>query len=245
MRRRCSKASGSIPAASTSCGAYRAAVRIRPHPRHGDSLHGESNLSTRATKSRARRSIENGYVRPVVFRGSEMMSVAAQNTKTHVAIAVWQWPSYFDPKEKLKGIRLTISEWKRPAPDTAPTKAKAAGLYMICTLSKHAAEAAGLSRRNDVSTIAAMSPRRRARMCSSSGRQAAYAHSRLLPRRHHAPFGDGAGARAANSRHRAAYRAEGAGRLYGMLPHRHSRRSHSGCRDRTRTIQTWRPSPKR
>jgi branched-chain amino acid aminotransferase len=86
---------------------------------------------------------QDAYVRPVVFRGSEMMAVAAQNTKIHVAIAAWQWPSYFDPKEKLKGIRLDISEWRRPAPDTAPTKAKAAGLYMICTLSKHAAEAKG------------------------------------------------------------------------------------------------------
>jgi branched-chain amino acid aminotransferase len=87
--------------------------------------------------------IVDGYVRPVVFRGSEMMAVAAQNTKIHVAIAVWQWPSYFDPKEKLKGIRLDIAEWRRPAPDTAPTRAKAAGLYMICTLSKHAAESRG------------------------------------------------------------------------------------------------------
>ncbi len=87
--------------------------------------------------------IEDGYVRPVVFRGSEMMAVSAQNTKIHVAVAVWQWPSYFDPATKLKGIRITISDWRRPAPDTAPTKAKAAGLYMICTLSKHAAEAQG------------------------------------------------------------------------------------------------------
>ncbi|MBI1328415.1 MAG: branched-chain amino acid aminotransferase [Alphaproteobacteria bacterium] len=87
--------------------------------------------------------IQDGYVRPVVFRGSEMMAVSAQTTKIHVAIAVWQWPSYFDPKEKLKGIRLDISDWKRPAPDTAPTQAKAAGLYMICTMSKHAAEAKG------------------------------------------------------------------------------------------------------
>jgi branched-chain amino acid aminotransferase len=87
--------------------------------------------------------IVDGYVRPVVFRGSEMMAVAAQQTKTHVAIAVWTWPSYFDPKEKLKGIRLDIAEWRRPAPDTAPTKAKAAGLYMICTMSKHAAETKG------------------------------------------------------------------------------------------------------
>jgi branched-chain amino acid aminotransferase len=87
--------------------------------------------------------IVDGYMRPVAYRGSEMMAVSAQQTKIHVAIALWQWPSYFDPKEKLKGIRLDIAEWKRPAPDTAPSHAKAAGLYMICTMSKHAAEAKG------------------------------------------------------------------------------------------------------
>lgn len=86
---------------------------------------------------------ENGYVRPVVFRGSEMMAVAAQHTKTHVGIAVWEWPSYFDAATKMKGIRLDIADWKRPAPDTAPSHAKAAGLYMIATMSKHAAEAKG------------------------------------------------------------------------------------------------------
>ena len=88
-------------------------------------------------------SMVDAYVRPVVFRGSEQMSVAAPNAKIHVAIAAWPWASYFDPKEKMKGVRLTISDWRRPAPDTAPTKSKAAGLYMICTISKHAAENAG------------------------------------------------------------------------------------------------------
>lgn len=83
------------------------------------------------------------YVRPVVYRGSEMMAVAAQATKIHVAIAAWHWGSPFDVREKMKGIRLDISDWKRPAPDTAPTQAKASGLYMICTMSKHAAEAKG------------------------------------------------------------------------------------------------------
>lgn len=85
----------------------------------------------------------NAYVRPVVFRGSEQMSVAAPYSKIHVAIAAWQWASYFDAKEKLKGIRLTVADWRRPAPDTAPWKSKAAGLYMIATLSKHAAEKKG------------------------------------------------------------------------------------------------------
>lgn len=87
--------------------------------------------------------IVDGYVRPVAWAGSEMMGVSAQHNTIHVAIAVWQWPSYFDPEARLKGIDLTISEWARPAPNTAPVHSKAAGLYMICTMSKHRAEAAG------------------------------------------------------------------------------------------------------
>ena len=87
--------------------------------------------------------LSSAYVRPVAWRGSEMMGVSAQTTKIHAAIAVWEWPSYFNPEERAKGIRLDISQWRRPAPDTAPTDAKAAGLYMICTLSKHAAEKKG------------------------------------------------------------------------------------------------------
>lgn len=87
--------------------------------------------------------ITDGYVRPVAWRGSEMMGVAAQATKINVAIACWPWPSYFSPEARLRGIRLKISPWKRPAPDTAPTTSKAAGLYMICTLSKHEAEREG------------------------------------------------------------------------------------------------------
>ena len=87
--------------------------------------------------------IADGYVRPVAWRGSEMMGVSAQQTKIHVAIAAWQWPSYFSKEARLKRLRLTISNWARPAPNTAPTQTKATGLYMICTLSKHAAEQAG------------------------------------------------------------------------------------------------------
>ncbi len=87
--------------------------------------------------------IIDGYVRPVAWRGSEMMGVAAQATKIHVAVAVWQWPSYFSPEAKMKGIRLRFSDWKRPHPETAPTQSKAAGLYMICTMSKHQAENEG------------------------------------------------------------------------------------------------------
>ncbi len=87
--------------------------------------------------------IKDGYVRPVAWRGSEMMGISAQACKINLAIAVWPWPSYFSPEARLKGIRLMTSKWRRPAPDTAPTDTKAAGLYMICTLSKHEAEAEG------------------------------------------------------------------------------------------------------
>ena len=87
--------------------------------------------------------VKNGYVRPLIWRGSEMMAISAQKNKIHVAIATWEWGSYFDPKLKLNGIKLDISNWRRPAPNTIPWDTKAAGLYMICTLSKHEAEAKG------------------------------------------------------------------------------------------------------
>ncbi len=87
--------------------------------------------------------IVDGYLRPMIWRGSEQMGVTAQNAKINVAIATWVWPSYFTLDARLKGIRLQISQWRRPAPECAPVKAKAAGLYMICTLSKHTAERAG------------------------------------------------------------------------------------------------------
>ena len=103
----------------------------------------EDEISAACVQAAQVQGIDEGYVRPVVFRGSEVMAVAAQGAKIHVAVASWQWPSYFDPELKKKGIRMTVAEWRRPAPDTAPTKAKAAGLYMIATLSKHAAEEQG------------------------------------------------------------------------------------------------------
>ena len=87
--------------------------------------------------------IKNGYVRPVAWRGSEMMAISAQKNKIHVAIAAWEWGSYFDPKLKLKGIKLKTSSWRRPSPNSVPWDTKAAGLYMICTLSKHDAESKG------------------------------------------------------------------------------------------------------
>ena len=87
--------------------------------------------------------VQNGYVRPVVWRGSEMMALSSQKSKINVAIATWEWGSYFDPKLKLKGIKMNISSWRRPSPDSIPWDSKAAGLYMICTLSKHEAEKQG------------------------------------------------------------------------------------------------------
>ena len=89
--------------------------------------------------------VTNGYVRPLIWRGSEMMAISAQKNKIHVAIATWEWGSYFDPKLKLNGIKLNISNWRRPAPNTIPWDTKAAGVYMICTLSKHEAEANGFT----------------------------------------------------------------------------------------------------
>jgi branched-chain amino acid aminotransferase len=85
----------------------------------------------------------DAYIRAVSWRGSEMMGVSAQSNTIHLAIACWQWPSYFDPAERLRGIRLDLAEYRRPDPKTAPARAKAAGLYMICTISKHIAERKG------------------------------------------------------------------------------------------------------
>jgi branched-chain amino acid aminotransferase len=91
----------------------------------------------------ARNGLTDCYIRPLAWRGSESISVAAHDTTIHTMIACWDWPSYFKPEEKAKGIRLTWAKYKRPSPETAPTASKAAGLYMICTISKHEAERAG------------------------------------------------------------------------------------------------------
>jgi branched-chain amino acid aminotransferase len=86
---------------------------------------------------------KEAYVRPIAWRGSEALGVSAQMNKIHLAIATWEWPSYFDPAQRLKGIRLDLADYRRPDPKTAPCLAKAAGLYMICTISKHRAEQRG------------------------------------------------------------------------------------------------------
>ena len=105
----------------------------------------EKDINSACNKIISVQNVQNGYVRPVAWRGSEMMAISAQQTKIHVAIATWEWGSYFDPKLKIDGIKLNISKWRRPAPDTIPWDTKASGLYMICTLSKHEAEQQGYS----------------------------------------------------------------------------------------------------
>ena len=103
----------------------------------------ETEINAASNTINKNQTVENGDVRPVAWRGSEMMAISAQQTKIHVAIATWEWGSYFDPKLKVEGIRLNISNWRRPAPNTIPWDTKASGLYMICTLSKHEAEKNG------------------------------------------------------------------------------------------------------
>jgi len=105
----------------------------------------ESDINSACNKIISVQNVQNGYVRPVAWRGSEMMAISAQKTKIHVAIATWEWGTYFDSKLLLKGISLTISKLRRPNPNSVPWDTKASGLYMICTLSKHEAEKNGFT----------------------------------------------------------------------------------------------------
>ncbi len=105
----------------------------------------EIEINSACNKIISVQNVENGYVRPVAWRGSEMMAISAQQTKIHVAVATWEWGSYFDPKLKTNGIKLNISNWRRPSPNSIPWDTKASGLYMICTLSKHEAEQQGFT----------------------------------------------------------------------------------------------------
>lgn len=91
----------------------------------------------------AANNLSDCYIRPIAYRGSEQIGVSAQATKIHLAVAAWEWGSYFPLEQRLKGIRLTLAKYRRPDPATAPSKSKAAGLYMICTMEKHRAERAG------------------------------------------------------------------------------------------------------
>ncbi|EFO31772.1 branched-chain amino acid aminotransferase [Roseibium sp. TrichSKD4] len=103
----------------------------------------EEQINTAKEDLLKRMNLVDAYIRPVAWRGSEMMGISAQKNTIHLAIAAWEWPSYFDPEQRLKGLRLDMAQYRRPDPATAPFKAKAAGLYMICTISKHEAERKG------------------------------------------------------------------------------------------------------
>jgi branched-chain amino acid aminotransferase len=102
---------------------------------------GEIDAATREVV--AANNIGDGYIRPVAWRGSEVMGVSAIGNTTHLAIAAWPWPQYFSPEARLKGITLCLADWKRPSPETAPSQSKAAGLYMIATMAKDRAIKAG------------------------------------------------------------------------------------------------------
>jgi len=93
----------------------------------------------------AKQGVKDGYVRPFSWRGSEKMAISSQTSRIHTAIAAWPWPPYYSDDARMKGLKLSIADWRRPSPETAPTASKAAGLYMICTMSKHKAEAAGFN----------------------------------------------------------------------------------------------------
>ncbi len=180
----------------------------------------------------AKNGLTNCYVRPVAWRGSEMMAVAAQNATIHTAIAVWDWPSMFDIATKMKGIKLDIAEYRRPDPACAPCASKAAGLYMICTISKHRAERRGCAD---------------AMMLDWQGRVAECTGANILFTKGgeiHTPIADcfldgitrqtviglarAQGIKVNERRHHA----RGAGELRGMFHLRHRRRGHAGLGDR-------------
>ena len=173
------------------------------------------------------------YVRPIAWRGSEQMGVSAQLNKIHLVVAAWDWGSYFDPKERLRGIRIALAQYRRPDPATIPAKAKATGLYMICTIEKHRAEKAGYAD--------ALMYDWRGRVAECTGANIFFVkdgalhtpYPRLLPRRHHAPHGHGAGQAPRHRGARAHHHAGRAAELHGVLHRRHSRRGDARARDRT------------
>ena len=180
---------------------------------------------------------------PIAWRGSEQLGVSAQQNKIHLAIATWEWPSYFDPAQRLKGIRLDLAEYRRPDPATAPCLAKAAGLYMICTISKHRAERKGYAD--------AMMLDWQGRVAECTGANIFFIKDGKI----HTPIADcflagitraTAIALAQEARHRGDRAPHHAGRAVGllrMLHHRHRGRSHRRVRDRAVEVHARPPSP--
>ncbi len=185
------------------------------------------------------------YVRPIAWRGSEVMGVSAQQTKINLAIAVWEWGSYFDPAQKMKGIKLARAVYKRPDPATAPSKSKAVGLYMICTIEKHRAERAGYAD--------ALMLDWRGQVAECTGANVFLVKDGAI----HTPtpdcFLDGITRRTvialAKKRgytvERARHHAGRAAELLGVLHRRHGRRGDAGLRDRRRQCTSPAPSPRR
>ncbi len=177
------------------------------------------------------------YVRPIAWRGSEMMGVSAQSTKIHLSVAAWDWGSYFPMEERLKGLRLTIAKYRRPDPATAPAKTKAAGLYMICTIEKHRAERAGYAD--------ALMYDWRGHVAECTGANIFFIKDgvlhtpigRLLPGRHHARHRDRPRPEARPPGDRAHHHARRARQLLGMLPDRHRRGGDPRGRDRRAQVQ--------
>ena len=176
--------------------------------------------------------LQNCYVRPVAWRGSEMMAVAAQNSTINVAIAVWDWPSMFDVEQKMKGIKLDIAEYRRPDPMTAPARAKAAGLYMICTISKHRAERRGYADAMMLDWQGRVAECTGANIFFTREWRDPHPDRRLLSRRHHEAHRDRPRQTARHRRDRAPDHARGVYGVRGMFHLRHRRRGHPGFRGR-------------
>ena len=197
----CSRASGSTTAGSSSSREHSGAPGQLGQ---GDGLRAALRRRARSISACrqvvAANGIGDGYVRPLAWRGAEMMGVSAQHCRIHVAIAAWTWPAYFTPEARLKGIRMTRARYARPAPNTAPTAEQ--GRRAVHDL--HAVQARGrgqgLRRRADARLPRLPRRRHRRQPVPGDRRQAAHAAARLLPQRHHPPDRDRAGAAAAASR---------------------------------------------
>ena len=185
----------------------------------------------------------DAYVRPVAWRGSEMMGVSAQNNTIHLAIATWEWPSYFDPVQRLKGIRLDLADYRRPDPATAPARAKAAGPLHDLHHLQAQGRAQRLCRRHDAGLAGPRRRMHRRQHLLHQGRQDPHADRRLLPRRHHPPDRDRTGEEARHRGDRAAHHAGRARAVLRMLHHRHRGGGHGGVRDRAVEIHARRDHP--
>jgi branched-subunit amino acid aminotransferase/4-amino-4-deoxychorismate lyase len=176
-----------------------------------------------------RNGLSDCYIRAFSWRGSEMMGVSAQQASIRTCVAVWHWGNYF--ADKNKGIRVTMSDWKRPSPETIPSAAKAAGLYMICTMSKHKAEAEGFSDALMLDYRGYVAELTGANVFLDPRRRDPHADAGLLPQRPDAADRDRTRARARLRGDRASHHAGRALQLLRVLHHGFGGRSDAGRRD--------------